>query len=172
MIHVSELGLEFKSGILFCITALVLSIIAGLAGRVPFVMILYRSFIITPVFFGVGFGILIIIKTYVPEVYEMMANLKLPKINSDQSDQKEEVPVDINSSKFVESAEKPDPEFSEFTEKDYDRLQTINDSGLDSSLNATDRKLGKHIIVENQLNAYEPKIMAQAIRTMMNKDKD
>ena len=50
--------------------------------------------------------------------------------------------------------------------------QTVNDSGLDSVLNTSGGKLGKHIIVENQLNSYEPKLMAQAIRTMMSKDKD
>ena len=69
-------------------------------------------------------------------------------------------------------SEKSDTGFSEFTAKDYDRLQTVNDSGLDSALSSSSGKLGKHIIVENQFNSYEPKLMAMAIKTMMSKDKD
>lgn len=169
MLHVNELGIELKSGIFFCITAFFLSIIAGLAGRVPGSMILFRSLIIIPFFFGVGFGIVIIIKRFVPEIYEILSNLKLSK---EETELKEEISIDTSLSDEAGIAEKTDQEFSEFTEKDFDRLQTISDSGLDNSLNSSDGKLGKHVIIENQLSGYEPRIMAQAIRTMMSKDKD
>ena len=168
MLHVNEIGIELKSGIFFSFTALIFSIIAGLAGKVPGSMIFFRSLIIIPFFFGVGFGIIIIMKRFVPEIYELLSNLKLSK----EETQQDEINIDSISADEGESSEKPDQEFSEFTEKDYDRLRTVNDSGLDSSLNSSDAKLGRHVIIENEMSGYEPKIMAQAIRTMMSKDKD
>ena len=168
MLHVNELGIEVKSGVFFCATALILSIIAGFAGKVPGGMIFFRSLIIIPVFFGVGYGIIIIIKRFVPEIYEFISDIKSSKDEIQQQD----VNIESLSPDGEQPAEKPDQEFSEFTENDYDRLQTINDSGLDSSLNSSDGKLGKHVIVESEMSGYEPRIMAQASRTMMSKDKD
>ncbi len=168
MIKFGELGIELKSGMIFSALALVLSVIAGLAGGVPGGMVLFRSLVITPVFFVVGFGIILIIKKFVPEVYEMLSN---PAISEDPAENVD-ITGDFSAGISEDMSEKSDTGFSEFTEKDYDRLQTVNDSGLDSALNSSNGKLGKHIIVENQFNSYEPKLMAMAIKTMMSKDKD
>ena len=48
MVRINELAIELKSGIIFCFTALILSIVAGLAGKVPGGIIFYRSLIIIP----------------------------------------------------------------------------------------------------------------------------
>lgn len=169
MIRFNELGIELKSGILFSVLALVLSLIAGFAGGVPAGMVLFRSLVITPVFFVVGFGIILVIKKFVPEVYEILSNLKA----SEDPAEKVEISTEGFSGSDEETSEKSDAGFTEFTEKDYDRLQTVNDSGLDSAFSTSDGKLGKHIIVDsNQFNSYEPKLMAMAIKTMMSKDKD
>lgn len=169
MIKIGELGIEFKSGILFSSLAFVLSIIAGFAGGVPAGMLLFRSFVIIPIFFVVGFGIILVIKNFVPEVYEMLLNLRA----SEDPAEKVDITSDISLDNSGDIAEKNDTGFSEFTANDYDRLQTVNDSGLDGALSAPDGRLGKHIIVEgNQFNSYEPKLMAMAIKTMMSKDKD
>jgi len=182
-----ELSVELKSGIVFSVAAFVFSILAGIAGKVPVGMILLRAVLMAPVFFAAGFGMILVVKKYVPEVYEVLSDLK---ISTEDSSEKIEIPVEPVESVREVFTEKPDPGFSEFTEKDYERLQTVRDSdkiqavrdsdnlqsagdsGLDSVLNSSAGKLGKHIIVENQLNSYEPKLMAQAIRTMMSKDKD
>lgn len=179
MIQFGELKIEIKSGILFCMIAFIFSIIAGFAGGVPAGMIFFRSLIVAPVFFAVGFGTILVIKNFVPELYEMLSNLKA---SQEDEAEKVEISVDDNSGNTGdETVDKSDSGFSEFTEKDYERLQTVrdsdksqtaNDSGIDSILNTSGGKLGKHIIVDNQLNSYEPKLMAQAIRTMMSKDKD
>ncbi len=169
MIKIGELGIELKSGMMFSALALVLSVIAGLAGSVPGGMVLFRSLVITPVFFIVGFGIVLVIKNFVPEIYEILSN---PVVSEDPAE-KVDITGDFSSGSSEDISEKSDTGFSEFTEKDYDRLQTVNDSGLDSALSSSDGKLGKHIIVnENQFNSYEPKLMAMAIKTMMSKDKD
>jgi len=168
MIKFDELGIELKSGIVFAVLALVLSLIAGFAGGVPSGMVLFRSLVITPVFFVVGFGLILVIKKFVPEVYEILLNLKVAEDPAEKVD----ITVDSSMSGNEDFSEKSDTGFSEFTEKDYDRLQSVNDSGLDSALSTSDGKLGKHIIVQNQFNSYEPKLMAMAIKTMMSKDKD
>ncbi|PKL19417.1 MAG: hypothetical protein CVV49_00985 [Spirochaetae bacterium HGW-Spirochaetae-5] len=168
MIKFGELGIELKSGMIFSALALVLSVIAGLAGGVPGGMVLFRSLILTPVFFVVGFGIILIIKKFVPEVYEIISN---PATSEDPAE-KVDITGDLSMDSSEDISEKSDTGFSEFTAKDYDRLQTVNDSGLDSALSHSNGKLGKHIIVENQFNSYEPKLMAMAIKTMMSKDKD
>lgn len=170
MVRINELAIELKSGIIFCFTALILSIIAGLAGKVSGGIIFYRSLIIIPFFFGAGYGIMMIIKKFVPEIYEILTSMK--QTGEETAIKDEEISIDTAVMDDAASTEKADQEFSEFTEKDYDRLQTINDSGLDSSLNPADGKLGKHVIIENHLSGYEPRVMAQAIRTMMSKDKD
>jgi len=169
MIQFGELAVEIKSGILFSVFAFISSIIAGLAGSVPVGMVFLRTLIIIPVFFVVGFGIVLIIKKFVPEIYEILSNMG---ISSEDSSEKVEIVSDSSEGQGEEFTEKDNSGFSEFTEKDYDRLQTVKDSGLDNALHGSGTKLGKHIIVENQLNSYEPKLMAQAIRTMMSKDKD
>lgn len=169
MIQVGELGLELKSGIIFSIAAFILSIIAGLIGSVPAGMIFFRALVMVPVFFVAGFGLIQVLKKYVPELYEMITN---PQPASEDSSVKIEISPDISENAASEDTEISDTGFSEFTEKDYDRLQSVKDYALDNTLNPSNGKLGKHIIVENQLNDYEPKLMAQAIRTMMSKDKD
>ncbi len=168
MIKFDELGMELKSGIIFSVLALFLSVIAGFAGGVPSGMVFFRSLVITPVFFVVGFGIILVIKNFVPEVYEILSSLK----TSEDPAEKVDITADSFMSGSEDFSEKTDSGFSEFTEKDYDRLQSVNDSGLDGALSTSDGKLGKHIIVQNQFNSYEPKLMAMAIKTMMSKDKD
>jgi hypothetical protein len=169
MIKFGELGIELKSGMFFSVLALILSLLAGLAGGVPMGVVLFRSLVITPVFFVVGFGIILVVKNFVPEVYELLSNLR----TTEDPAEKVDITNDLSSGSSEEMPENSDTGFSEFTAKDYDRLQTVNDSGLDGALNASGGKLGKHIIVnENQFNSYEPKLMALAIKTMMSKDKD
>lgn len=169
MMQINDLGLEVKCGIVFSLIALVFSILAGVAGGVPAGVILLRALFITPVFFGIGFGVLTVIRRYVPEVYQ---TLERPAESITEKRTGIDEGTVISELTDAESTAKSDTGFTEFTEKDYDRLSTVNDSGVDEVLHMSGGKLGKHIIVENQLNGYEPKLMAQAIRTMMSKDKD
>ena len=165
-----ELGIEFKSGILFSIIALILSMVAGLIGSVPFGMIIFRSLVIIPLFFFVGFGVLIIMKKFVPEVYEAITNDK----ETESGASVENVDISYRDEGFEsEYSENKEENFTEFTEDDFDKVQSTNSTNADDVHDTSGGKLGKHIIVDNQqLNGYEPKVMAEAIRTMMSKDKD
>lgn len=173
-----KLGIELKAGILFSVSALVFSIIAGLAGSVPAGVVVLRAIVVTPVFFVVGYGVLLVLEKFVPEIYTVISDLNA---KAAESAEKIDISTDTSEDNSEEYSEKADSGFTEFTEKDYDRLQTVKDpgkaqssadTGLDEMLHTSGTKLGKHIIVEDQLNSYEPKLMAQAIRTMMGKDKD
>ena len=44
--------------------------------------------------------------------------------------------------------------------------------GDDHSGNTEESKMGKHILVEEKRVKYEPKIVAEAIRTMISRDND
>jgi len=159
-------GIEFKTGLIFAIIAFVLSIIAGFIGSVPAGMVFFRSIIVIPLFFLVGFGALIIIKKFVPEVYEALTNFS----RTAEDDEIEKADMSFNDTgEFV--SENREENFTEFTEDDYDRVNSTNNKNVDNKVNTSNGKLGKHkIIEENQFNGYEPKVMAEAIRTMMSKD--
>jgi len=172
-----ELGLEFKSGLVFAIIAFVLSIIAGLIGSVPFGTVVFRSIFIIPLFFFVGFGVLIIIKNLVPEVYEAISNFG----GTSEDDLAEDMDMSSGdmegiAGEYLENSdniENSEEGFTELTEGDFDKINSVNNTNssiTDEKFGTSGGKLGKHIIVEDQLNKYEPKIMAEAIRTMMSKD--
>ena len=171
--QLSELNIEYRAGLVFSIIALVLSLTTGLVAGISITVIIVRSFIMVPVFFGVGYSVTLILKKFVPEIYELFTVKKDEKTETaaeviDISQDNEEV----NAGVLSESSEQQDTGFTELTEKNFDRYNTVSDSGLETTLNTSTGKLGKHIIVQEQFNNYEPKIMAQAVRTMMNKEKD
>jgi len=156
--------IEFKSGMIFSVIAFVLSIAAGLLGSVPVGMIIFRSLFVIPLFFFVGFGVLIILKKFVPEVYEVFINSN----GTAEEDTVENIDISFNDSEDIIGGNPYNRE-ENFAENDHSKVHGTN---TDNGLNTSNGKLGKHIIVENQLNGYEPKVMAEAIRTMMSKDKD
>jgi hypothetical protein len=171
MKHYGELGLEFKSGLIFSIIAFVLSIVAGFVGSVPVGMIIFRSLFVVPLFFLVGFGVFIILKKFVPEVYEEILNFNRTTGDDAAEDIVENVDISFNDTEGIASgySENGEGNFAEFKEDDYGKVHTAN---IDNAFGTSDGKLGKHIIIEKHLSGYEPKVMAEAIRTMMSKDKD
>lgn len=176
MKFLGESGFEQKIGAAFGAVAFILSFLTGLVSGVSIIVTIIRSLIMFPVFFIVGFGIVLVLKNYVPEIYEAFASAGN---KTEEAGPESHTEVDISDIESEESADTYEPvqtvkaeEFTELTPKNFERYSTKEDSGLDASLNASGGKLGKHIIIQEQFNSYEPKIMAQAIRTMMSKDKD
>ena len=171
MRYFEELGIEFKSGLFFSIIAFVLSIVAGLIGSVPSGMIVIRSLVVIPLFFLVGFGALNIIKKFVPEVYEAISNFG----STEEYDSAGDGDISSDNSEAAgENSENREEKFTEFTAKDYSKLNSVNSSNSSNGneLNTSGGNLGKHIIVDKASNGYgyEPKVMAEAIRTMMSKE--
>jgi len=170
-----QLQIEVRAGLFFAVTALVLSVATGLIAGIPLGTVIIRGIIFTAVFFAVGFVTVQILKKLVPEVYEAISSPELFSAKEDEGERELSVGMDEYGA-AVESPAEEQPaggEFTEFTEKDFDRYNTPADSGPGSTLDPSEGKMGKHVMVqEQQFNAYEPKIMAQAIKTMMSKDKD
>jgi hypothetical protein len=168
-----QMGIEQKYGAVFGLAAFIFSFLTGLVSGVSFSVTVIRSLIMAPVFFIVGYGIITVLKKYVPEIYEALAAAG----KSGESGLEGQAEINLSdiepgADEYGESGKEKGEEFTEFTQKDFDRYKTTEDSGLDTALNTSGGKMGKHIIVQEQFNSYEPKIMAQAIRTMMSKDKD
>ena len=171
---VEQMGIEQKTGAAFASVAFVLSLITGLISGVSFFVVIVRSIITAPVFFIVGFGIILVLKKYVPEMYEGLSSGREEGALSEKE-------IDIESPELPEAETRDlyggeekadDGGFTEFSQDDFARYKTVEDSGIDSTLDTSSGKMGKHIVVQEQFNSYEPKIMAQAIRTMMSKDND
>jgi len=171
-----QMGIEQKYGAVFGLAAFILSLLTGLVSGVSFSITIIRSLIMAPVFFIVGYGTIAVLKKYVPEIYQALASAGANLSESGSEEQAEVNLADLQTGgaadEYDESGKEKGEEFTEFTQKDFDRYKTTEDSGLDAAFNASGGKMGKHIIVQEQFNSYEPKIMAQAIRTMMSKDKD
>ena len=172
MKHYGELGIEYKSGLIFSVIALILSIAAGLTGSVPIGAIIFRSLVIIPLFFLVGFGVFMIMKKFVPEVYEMVLNFSGSEDNvTEDGDMYSNNPEEAAG----EYSENSEENFTEFKEADFEKIHTADSSDENAAFDTSGGKLGKHIVVDKASDGfagYEPKIMAEAIRTMMSKDKE
>jgi len=174
MLKFKGLGIETKTGLLFGVTGFILSFITGFISGISFSVVIIRSAVTILVFTGIGFAVLMVLKKYVPEIYEVLSGSG----DSDEAvvyEQNESVSDvysdDTGLSETMENSTVT-PEFKELDNQSYERLSSVEDQGLNSELNVSEGKMGKHIIMEDQFNGYEPKLIADAVRTMMSKDKE
>ncbi len=185
MISLQKINLEYKSTALFGFTALILSFIIGLITGIRWDIILLRSFILMVLFAGIGFGVCAILRRFVPEIYDFLVSMGSPNAGEDREEPDIELPRDsapapaeTDSSENMEAAPAEraaePPAADEFRELDKDGLTHFSTTPSDegSAVNTKAGKLGKHILETEKLTKYEPKIMAQAVRTMMSKDKE
>jgi hypothetical protein len=182
MISLNKINLEYKSTALFGFIALILSFIIGLLTGIKWNIVLLRSFILMILFAAIGFGVCAILRRFVPEVYDIMASiasLKAGEVNGETDIEMgaDSTPSPAAESEYIETAPVDKPSIplpaDEFRELDKDGLaQFSTASEGESAVNTKVGKLGKHILEKEKLTKYEPKIMAQAVRTMMSKDKE
>ncbi len=185
MISLNKINLEYKSTVLFGFTALLLSFFIGLLAGVRWNVVFIRSLILMIVFSVIGFGVCFILKKYVPEVYELMSSLaSLPRGGKEEADavvsaarDQGAAPGDADDfeARDIEEAGELSeaPVSTEFKELDKEGLSHFSTApGGTGSINTRSGKLGKHILESEKLAKYEPKIMAQAVRTMMSKDRE
>jgi hypothetical protein len=169
--QIDSIQIEFRVGLFLSAIAFVLSFATGFISGIALGTVIFRGVIFAVVFFAIGFGGLQVLKKLVPEVYEAVSNIQFsaPAPGDDVVES-----ADLQAGDLLQSFEdgEPDSGFTELTEKDFERYNTQDDTNLESALNPSEGKMGKHIVVQQQFNAYEPKLMAQAIKTMMSKDKD
>ncbi len=197
---IKNLGFEYKAALIMGSGAIVLSILIGLASGVSALTLLIRSLIVLPVFAGMGFGASTVIKIFVPELYEVL-NLKsdesVPDVGIKENVSETAEKFSEDTEKNIEDYEKVSAEparkvsessFQEFSKSDFPKVEESdnqsNDSYLDSGIetgpavtektgrNSGVSSLGKHIVMTENFGKYEPKIMAQAIRTMLKREGD
>ena len=182
MISLQKINLEYKSTVLFGFIALVLSVIIGLLTGIRWNIVLLRSFILMILFAGIGFGVCAILRRFVPEVYDFMASLASVNAGEDREEPDIEMASDVThvpdaeteniETAPVDKAVVPSAadEFRELEKEELTHFTTASEGG--TAVNTKAGKLGKHILETEKLTKYEPKIMAQAVRTMMSKDKE
>lgn len=183
MISLNKINIEYKSTVLFGLSALFLSFLIGFLAGVRWNIVILRSIVLMVVFAAIGFGICVILRKFVPEIYGFLTSV--PPSGSEDTAGNE---PDIDMSEGVEAASMgedaemsgaPSPdaaerpradEFRELEKEGFAHYSTAPGGG--SGVHTPSGKLGKHILEKEKLAKYEPKIMAQAVRTMMGKDRE
>lgn len=176
----SKIPLEGKVSIIFGILAFFVSLFFGIMVGNRIGILLGRVLFFTVIYSAIGYGSLLIIKRLVPEVYEIL-NQSFEFSKKDIS-QEEYVSVkpDETSTVQEESATR-DEEYTGQTsvsgtsDTSYSEVFTPLEAKDFTNLSTKDskpKKMGKHIVLDDKKIQYEPKIMAEAIRTMLKRDKD
>lgn len=174
----NHLHLEHRVAAILGIAGLVLSIVVGFGAGIGADVVFLRAVLFGLIFAGIGFGGVFVLKKYVPELYDSFAGLSSSgdqAVTGDQGTAAEPGGASIGGDRVdeVEMAEPVAaaagnaPEAGGFSDLSVDGMPHFSTKGA-----AADGKLGKHVVEKDTMVHYEPKIMAQAIRTMMGKDTD
>jgi len=191
-----NIGIDLKLTAVFGVTALVLSLLTGIVSGISGSVVAVRSILMAIVFSVLGYAAVFVVKRFVPEFYEMIADRAeglavdvAPETKAEDAGTPsvEEDNPDTAMDMYDESGAAPGPEarpkksgaqdegFAEFKEADFPRMASgsTGDTALNATLQSSDaKKYGKHILVKDEFVRYEPKLMADAVRTMLRKDED
>ncbi len=187
---------EFKVSAFFGALALLFSFMTSLFAGNRFSHVAVTSCVLAAVFAAIGYGIMYVLKRYVPEIYEALAGIggfsigrrvapeEMVKVNIEPQAGAEPLREEAAGAPAEPAAEEPrdeEPRDEGIPEPPAAEVRKADTSAAFVPLKETDfsrvsaqaqeGKLGKHIIEEKKIR-YEPKIMAEAIRTMIGRDKD
>jgi len=168
-----NIGIEAKTSAFFAVLALFFSVLIGTINGINAGAVILRSVILTVLFAGLGFAITAVLKKYVPEFYALLTEPASTGPESERADAAggEVPPEGFSEASGAEDTAVPaedsgkDPGIIPVSDDDFNKM--LGEGGAESK-----RKLGKHIISNEKIISYEPKIMAQAVRTMMKRDED
>ncbi|MCU0844475.1 MAG: hypothetical protein MUC76_06055 [Spirochaetes bacterium] len=178
MMNIGDIELEYRSGALFGIVALLLSLTAGIAAGNGAGQVVGRSLVLMLVFAALGYIAIYVFRKYVPEVYEVLK--AMPGLRVSEEGLKELPDEDRPATTDGISAEEATPDSgteaetaSGVTPARTDAFVPLQESDFTaySSARPEQGKLGKHFFEQKNIR-YEPKIMAEAIRTMIARDKE
>jgi hypothetical protein len=182
MISIRSISLWYKTAAVFSLLALVLSLITGFIAGIRWEVVLLRSAILMLVFAGIGFGASAILRKFVPEVYQLLSSLAgegqaagsgepdigMEEVGAEMAGAGESAPAYDDASGVVP----PEAPAGDFAELEKEGLAHYSTASGETAVHTRSGKLGKHILEKEKMAKYEPKIMAQAVRTMMIKDRD
>lgn len=158
-----EIDLKYRFSVVFAVIALILSIIIGLFAGNDIGLVVIRSMIMTIAFMILGYGVIFIVQKFVPEALGIVGSDE-PLPSDDVQIESEAVVSEINGDEIVQE---------DVLDVGEDDSVPLVDSTLKKdyfNMGEEEGKLGKHIIVDESKIKYEPKIMADAIRTMLKRD--
>ncbi len=167
-----SLALELKSAVIFGVTAMVLSLLTGLLSGNSAGNALFTSLIITLVFAGIGYGAILILRRFVPEVLDVF---DVPAPDGEGGGGEE---IEASSKKEDTAGETPGeapaedgvPRTDEGLKKEFEPFRAGDFKSYESRTDGDVGSLGKHFMSEQKTVKYEPKIIAEAIRTMIRRD--
>ncbi|MDF3819280.1 hypothetical protein P3G55_05185 [Leptospira sp. 96542] len=144
----------------FAVIGALVSTTCGFLVGNRFTYILFVSLLSTISFAAFGFGVYTVLEKKVPEFLEFLNGISLGGFGGNSGHSEDE----LGSSEGFGSS-------SEALGSDDFGVQATSDPTMDAKLAmAKSGKFGDHIIVDKIAIKNEPKLMAEAIRTMMAKD--
>ena len=182
MVTIESIKFEYKAGAVLGGIALVLSVIVGLAAGNTFVYSFGRAVFLGIVFALLGAGLIILLKKYVPELFEITVSVDsgaggqvaAADAGNGGSSFSAGVTVADGSSAGVSAFDSSAGSSGGTGEQGFVPLGEYvagQNSLGDEHLQTKGReKLGKHYLQDKKGMKFEPKILAEAIRTMMSKD--
>ncbi|MBE7412947.1 MAG: hypothetical protein L6Q54_04045 [Leptospiraceae bacterium] len=157
------MSLQLQFIVFFFALGLLISTISGFIVGNRVTHIAFVSLISSFVFATLGFGIHFILQMKVPEFLEILSQFELMGGESDEDETtKISNPINFRSTSASTESGTPTETHSDNLGVEISRPQTKTKDG----------KYGDHIIVENITLKNEPKLMAEAVRTMLAKDDD
>lgn len=191
---IGDLAIEGKVGIIIGFLAFLFSLLTGIIAGIKFYHVFLRSVIMGPVFGVIGLSLVLVLKKFVPEIYDAISSSMnkietgirssdMPdlKIKDDEmADAQEKAVFSEQQEARPEKAEPPyeniqkvpsDDSFTEFSPNDFSKVSVADGQARAEGSQTMDKgKLGKHLFSKENVVKYEPKVMAQAIRSMISKD--
>lgn len=146
--------------------AFLISLFSGLVSGNPFAVVFMRAVLFATVFAGLSFGSLFVLKKFVPEFFDTLFSV-LPEIKQEESLSGESTEY----SQSTESGEYSAEADTSQTGETYDAPPSFAPTGLDQISSSSPLNPGKKKLEEQALK-FQPKIMAEAVRTMMSKDNE
>ncbi len=181
-----RISLEGRVAIIFGILAFFVSLSFGIMVGNKIGILFSRVLFFTVLYAVIGYGSLLIIKRLVPEVYEILdQSFELSKkslnqeesivVKPDESSGIREKSTIRGDSSAVDEVYATGSAVSGTSDATYNEVFTplgVKDFTNLSTRDSKPKKMGKHIVLDDKKIQYEPKIMAEAIRTMLKRDKD
>ncbi len=162
-----DIDLRFQCGVLFGIIALVISTFAGFITGNTLGQVLIRTLIFTVLFIVLGIAVISVLEHFVPEALE--------RFRAEGTDAEAETRM-TGEPPEAETSTSPLGEIPDATAEVEDvapLAESFPADEIDEYADARgDGKLGKHFIRDEKTVKYEPRIMAEAIRTMLKRDED
>jgi len=146
--------------------AFFISLFSGLVSGNTFSVVFVRAVVFASVFAGLSFGSLFVLKKFVPEFFDTLFSV-LPEIKQEESISGEHAEYSSSSESSEYGLEADAPQAGET----YDAPPSFAPTGLDQISSSSPLNPGKKKLEEQALK-FQPKIMAEAVRTMMNKDNE